>query len=116
MMTPTIARLITVFLASLLTPTLSCFVQNLFSVHKLIRKQQIMAITKNFCPELEEYQQRLHVTINHYRISSPSDANQQEEINSSSSTIRPSNEGNQSSYFRSSKYSRRGQITQRRGN
>ena len=106
MMTPTISRLITIALTSSLTPTLSCLVQNPFSVHKLTREQQTTAITENFGPELEEYQQQPPVTINHHQISSPSNTylrrNQQEEINSSSSTIRPSKEGNQSSYFRPS--------------
>ena len=61
-----------------------------------------MDINENFGPELEEYQQQPPVTKNHYRISSPSNENQQKESNSSSSTIRPSNEGNKSYYFRES--------------
>ena len=118
MLKPAIPCRINVFLTSSLTPTLSCLLQNPFSVHKLIREQQTMVITKIFGPAHEDYQQQPPVTINHQRISSPSNdylrQNQQDKSNSSSSTTRPSNEGssssnimpsnegNQSSYFRPS--------------
>ena len=59
-----------------------------------------MAITENFRPEYEEYQHQPPVTINQYRMSVPFNVylrqNQQEKSNSSSSTIKLSNKGNQS--------------------
>ena len=83
-----------------------CLVQNPSSVHKLTREQQTMDIAKNLGPELEEYQQQPPVTINHQQISLRSNdylrRNQQDESDSSSSTIRPSNEGSSRSNIKSS--------------
>ena len=101
-LTPTISHLITVSLTSLLTPTLSHLVQNPFLVHKLTREQHTMAITKNLVLNLK-------CTINNHQILSPSNdflqQNQQDQSNSFSSNIRPSNKGNQSYCFRPSNHS-----------
>ena len=58
-----------------------------------------MAINENIGSEFEEYQQQPLVTINHQILASSNvylRQNQQEESNSPSSSIRLSNEGNQS--------------------
>ena len=67
-----------------------------------------MAITENLGPELEEHQHQHNppVPVIQHRLSSSTNdylvRNQQDEPNSSSSNIRSSNEGNQSSYFTAS--------------
>ena len=105
MLTPTLSRLIIVSFTSLLTPTLSCLVQNPLFVHKSTREQQTMAITKNLGPKLEEHQHQHNspVPVIQHRLSSSANdylaQNKQDEPNSSSSNIRSSNKGNQSSYF-----------------